>query len=314
MYPVSIILPVYNGIKFLERNVNSVLSQKFSDFEFLILDDCSNDGSLEYIKSIKDDRVKIFQNTINRGLFFNLNFLINKSSGVIIKLWSQDDVMYPECIQETVKFHNLHPDIGFSYTGRHYINEIGKISETKNFDDTPEIVSSKLHTRIAFFTGSIAGNIANTAINRKALDKVGLFNEKMKISGDFEMWVRLAQNFDTGFINKPLVQLRNHKGQLSGQPQYFFYHLKEDLEAYKILFSYTDEKQRQEGMLLMRNNKLLFYYTLMVKFIIKGNFRTGWRFCKTLHQFDNILVITYYFIVNKFLNPKMKHLSKNNLL
>jgi glycosyltransferase involved in cell wall biosynthesis len=311
MYPVSIILPVYNGIKFLEQSVNSVLFQNFKDFEFLILDDCSTDGSLEYIKSIKDDRVKIFQNSVNRGLFFNLNFLINKSSGAILKLWSQDDVMYPECIEEIVKFHDLHPGIGFSYTGRHYINEFGKISETANFDDTPEIVSSKLHTRIAFFTGSIAGNIANTAINRKTLEKVGLFNEKMKISGDFEMWVRLAQHYNTGFINKPLLQLRNHKGQLSGQEQYLFNHLKEDMEAYKILFSYIDDNQRKEGMLLMRNNKLLFYYTLMVKFIIKGNFRTGWVFCKTLHQFDNILVITFYFVVSKFLKPKKKHLNKN---
>lgn len=310
MPAVSIILPVYNGIKYLPQSVESILAQDFTDFEFLILDDCSTDGSWEWLPLLKDDRVSLFRNEQNRGLFYNLNFLIKKSKASIIKLWSQDDVMYPDCIGTIVAFHHQHPQIGFSYTGRDYIDASGNNLNIQQQDDTPEIVSPILHARIAFFTGSIAGNIANVALNKSALDNTGLFNEQMKISADFEMWVRLAKNYPVGFIKKALVQLRNHKEQLSGQEKYFIYHLKEDIQVYHLLLSYVNDIQKREGWKLLRNNKLLFYYTLMLKEFIKGRFKKGWVFLTSLHKFDNVILLTFYYVKNKFLFKNRPNLDK----
>jgi glycosyltransferase involved in cell wall biosynthesis len=310
MPSVSIILPVYNGIKYLSQSVYSVLKQDFTDFEFLVLDDCSTDGSWEWLQSLDDKRVSLFRNQQNRGLFYNFNFLIKKSSSSIIKLWSQDDVLYPNCIGTIVAFHRQYPKIGFSYTARDYINEWGNDLNIEQQDDTPEIVSTALHARIAFFTGSIAGNIANVALNKFALDKVGLFNEQMKISGDFEMWVRLAKDHPVGFINKPLVQLRNHNGQLSGQKKYFIYHLKEDIQVYQILLLYVNKIQKKEGWKLLRNYKLLFYYTLMLKEFIHGRFSTGWSFLNRLHQFDNIFLLTFYYVKNRIFFKNIPYVSK----
>ncbi len=307
---VSIILPVYNGIKYLPQSVDSILRQDFTDFEFLVLDDCSTDGSWEWLQSLNDERVSLVRNEQNRGLFYNLNFLIKKSKAGIIKLWSQDDVMYPNCIGAIVAFHRQHPQIGFSYTGRDYIDASGNNLNIQQQDDTPEIVSSVLHARIAFFTGSIAGNIANVAINKSALDKTGLFNEQMKISADFEMWVRLAKGYPVGFINKPLVQLRNHKEQLSSQEKYFIYHLKEDIQVYQILLSYVNEVQKKQGWKLLRNNKLLFYYTLMLKEFINGRFKTGWGFLNSLHQFDNVILLSFYYVKNKIFFKKTAYVDK----
>src|SRR5437868_1138030 len=109
---ISVILPVYNGGEYLCRSVGSVLNQSLEDFEFLILDDCSTDGSLEYLESITDKRLKLYKNDSNRGLFYNLNFLIGRCNSPLIKLWSQDDVMYPECLQRFTCFHEQHPQIG----------------------------------------------------------------------------------------------------------------------------------------------------------------------------------------------------------
>ncbi len=310
MYPISIILPVYNGIKFLERSVNSVLAQEFTNFEFLIVDDCSNDGSWEWLNFIKDKRVNLFKNESNKGLFFNLNFLLKQSKGNIIKLWSQDDVMYKDCIGKVISFHQQHKEIGFSYTGRDYIDEAGHLILSDNKDDTPIIVSSALHAKIAFFTGSIAGNIANVAINKSALNEVGLFNEQMKISGDFEMWVRLAEHRPVGFIRKSLIQLRSHAGQLSRQEKYYIHHLKEDIIAYYILLSYINSEQRKEGRLLLRNNKLLFYYTLMIKALGKGHLKTAAEFCRRLHDFDNIFILTAYFLKKRLFKNKIPYISK----
>jgi len=301
MPAISIILPVYNGIKYIEQSVNSVLQQQFTDFEFLIVDDCSGDGCWEYLQGIEDKRLLLYRNEKNKGLFYNLNFLIEKSSGPIIKIWTQDDVMYLDCIKEVVAFHQRHAEIGFSYTDRDYINADGAVINTVRQDRTPEIVSTALHSQIAFITGSIAGNIANVAINKSILDEVGVFNERMKISGDFEMWVRLAKNHPIGFIKKRLLQLRNHKGQLSANEQYLIYHLKEDIEAYRILLEYLPMVQQTEGRKLLRNNKFIFYYTLMLKAFFKGQIKTGVRFFKLLSGFDNFFILTGCYIRNKVL-------------
>ena len=212
---ISVVLPVYNGGGYLKQSLESVLNQNFSEFELLIIDDCSTDGSLAYLQSIQDPRVSLFKNEDNRGLFFNLNFLISQSQSPLIKLWAQDDIMYPQCLNSFVAFHKQYPGIGFSYSGRDMIDEAGVIKENNVVDNTPTIISTALHAKIAYYTGSIAGNIANVCINKKALDKVGLFNEGMKISADFDMWVRLAKEHKTGFIREKLIQLRDHDKQLS---------------------------------------------------------------------------------------------------
>ena len=301
MYPISIILPVYNGVKYLKRSVESVLHQDFTNFEFLIIDDCSTDGSWEYLMALRDERIVLYRNEKNSGLFYNLNFLIKKSNSAIIKIWAQDDVMYPDCIKEVISFHEQHPEISFSYTERDFINADDLLLDRRAQDNTPEIISTELHTKISFITGSIAGNICNVAINKSILNEVGLFNEGMKISGDFEMWVRLAKNHPVGFIKKPLVQFRNHKEQLSGQEKFLIYHLKEDLQVYRILLGYISTSQQLEGRRLLRNNKFLFYYTLMLQALFKGHVKKAYNFLKLLNGFDNFFVLTGCYIKNKAL-------------
>ena len=301
MYPVTVILPVYNGLKYLPQSVESVLSQAFSDFEFLIIDDCSTDGSWEYLNGLKDKRISLYRNEINKGLFYNLNFLIKKSLCPIIKIWAQDDVMYTDCLKEIIAFHQQHPEISFSYTERDFIDAEGVMLKGRGEDNTPEIISPELHTKISFTTGSIAGNICNVSINKSILNEVGLFNEGMKISGDFEMWVRLAIEHPVGFIKKHLVQFRNHKEQLSGQEQYLIYHLKEDLQVYRLLLSYLSSTEQTEGRKLLRNNKFLFHYTLMLKAFLKGQVKTGYLFYKLLNGFDNFFILTGCYIRNKVL-------------
>jgi glycosyltransferase involved in cell wall biosynthesis len=302
--PVSIILPVYNGVQFLKASVTSVLNQSYPDFELLIIDDLSDDGSLEYLQSLNDERIQIFKNEKNKGLFFNLNFLIQRSNAPLIKLWSQDDIMYRDCIKTIIEFHNHNPQIGFSYSGRDIIDEQGEMIPLDFIDTTPEIIPVALHSRIAFFTGSIAGNISNVTISKKALENTGLFNETMKISGDFEMWVRIAENYPIGFIRDPLIQLRNHTSQLSRQEKYYLNHLQEDLEVYTYLMSYINEREKNKGRTILRNHKLLFYYTLMVKAFFKGSLKTGLAFFKALGKFDSVWLLSFYFLRNRILFKK----------
>lgn len=309
MRMIAVVLPVYNGGDYLRLAVESVLNQSFQDFDFYIVDDCSSDGSWEYLNSLSDGRIKLFRNEKNKGLFFNLNFLIQAGASQLIKLWSQDDIMYPACLEKTIAFHLKYPDIGFSYSERDYIDEGGVMRARGAIDKTPELVSSRLHSRIAFYTGSIAGNIANVTIRRAVFNEVGLFREDMRISGDFDMWVRLARNHDVGFIKEPLIQLRDHKKQLSRQEKYFIFHLKEDIQVYRYLLSYVPAEDVKPGRQFLRNYKLLFYYTLMVKSLFKGRFTTFVLFFRSLAGFDNMTLLTICFLRVTFLKRNKHKLS-----
>jgi glycosyltransferase involved in cell wall biosynthesis len=301
---ISIVLPVCNGLGFLETSLSSVLKQSYSNFELLIIDDASTDDSLTYLRSLKDERIRLFSNNENKGLFFNLNFLIKNSNAPLIKLWSQDDIMNDYCIERIIEFHERNPQIGFSYSGRDIINEHGEIISTDFIDATPEIVDRPLHSKIAFFTGSIAGNISNVTIPKDVLEKTGKFDESMKISGDFDMWVRIAENFPVGYIKDHLIQLREHKGQLSRQKKFYINHLKEDFKVYEYLLNYLNDRERSEGKTILRSHKLLFYYTLMVRAFFKGSMKTGFDFLRTLHKFDNFWILSFYFIKNRIIFRK----------
>ncbi len=305
---ISVILPTYNGLPYLKESVSSVLAQQFTNFEFIILDDCSTDGSWEYLQSVTDNRIRLMRNNTNKGLFPNLNIMIRKSTAPLIKLWAQDDIMYSNCLETIVAFHATHPEVAFSYTGRDFIDESGTITARHENDPTPELIDKLLHAKIAFYTGSIAGNIANVTIRKTALDKVGLFNEEMKISGDFEMWVRLSLQGLVGFIKPNVIQLRNHSGQLSRKEEYYYYHMKEDIAAYRILLNSINPAQQKAGRRLLRRHKLLFYYTLMLKCFLKGQLGTGILFLKALNSFDNIFILTCQYIRSKlFGKQKFEH-------
>ena len=302
---ISVVLPVYNGGNYLKLSIESVLAQEYSNFEMLIIDDCSTDASLEYLKSINDPRITVFSNKENRGLFFNLNFLINKSKTSLIKLWAQDDIMYPNCLGSFVDFFNKYPNIGFCYSGRDIIDEHGIIKENNKVDNTPTIISTALHAKIAYYTGSIAGNIANVCLNKKALDKVGLFKEYMRISADFDMWVRLAKDHETGFIREKLIQLRNHDKQLSRTESLYINHVKEDLEVYRYLDNYVTPEQKTRGHKLMRENKLLFYYTLMLKTLPKFQVSTFFKYFRYLSHYDNFMLLSFAFVKSKLFGKKI---------
>jgi glycosyltransferase EpsE len=228
---ISVILPVYNGGHLLRDAIQSVLNQGYTDFEFLICDDCSKDGSLNLINELcKDlDFVKIFKNESNLGLFKTLNRLLSYCTSPLIHLWSQDDVMKPTCLSSTIAFHQKHTQIGMSYSGRDLIDGEGGLISIYPEDGTPEIIDQYLYAKISSYWGCMAGNIANVTLTKAAVDTVGNFNENMKVSGDFEYWTRIATSYPIGFNNISNIFLRIHPAQLSHQISSVAHRISEDI-------------------------------------------------------------------------------------
>ena len=104
MAQISIISPVYNSSKYLHQTIASVLDQTFSDWEWLITDDCSNDNSVEIIKSTNDSRIKLLQSEENGGAGHARNLSLEKATGRFITFLDADDFWEPNFLEEMVSF------------------------------------------------------------------------------------------------------------------------------------------------------------------------------------------------------------------
>ena len=111
---VSVIMPVYNGEKYLAEAIDSILVQTFTDFELLIVDDGSQDNSAEIIRSYvkRDSRIRFFQQEQNEGSANARNRGIANAKGEFIAAMDCDDVSLPERLQKQVDFLESHPEIG----------------------------------------------------------------------------------------------------------------------------------------------------------------------------------------------------------
>lgn len=300
---ISILLPVYNGIQYLSASVAGILKQTFKDYEILILDDESKDESYKYISAITDSRVKIFRNDTNRGLFFSLNKLVANAKGDIIVLWSQDDIMLPNALESINHFHSNFPEIAFSYCGRKYIDENGNLfpNQNENVDPTPAIIHPELHLKIAWFTGSIAGNISALAFKRKVFEKYGYFKEDFIYSGDFEYQMRVGLHESIGRIKDVLFFQRIHKGQLSAQLEKSILKLKEDLCVFDMMSSHsTNIHLIDYAKSCMKWKRSNYYLSVFLKLLIKKEFKIGIKYFSILYnhpliRLSPIRFIAYYF-------------------
>jgi len=306
---VSVVLAVFNGERYLADSISSVIAQEYKDYEFIIWDDGSTDKSGIIIDKYKDPRIKLFRNKNNLGLFTTLNLAISKAKGRLIRLWSQDDIMKSFCLSEEVKFHNLHPEIGFSYCAVDYIDSLGRIIMEAPYDRTPEIVSSHLAAQIMTYYSSLAGNIASVMIKKEVLLDVGLFRQDMKVAGDFEMWVRITEKYPVGFIHKPLIYLRSHKEQFSRKRGVGTVFRKETEEIYDSLFKRLPLELVVYAKKYVQWYNRIYYFHYGIHSLLIGDFKTFIEVYKEIIKRKEFLLSFFSWLITlnaKFFRKKPK--------
>ncbi|MEH6535213.1 MAG: glycosyltransferase family 2 protein [Psychroserpens sp.] len=299
---ISIVLPVYTGMAYLQQSVESVLNQDDSDFdfEFLICDDCSKDDSYTYLSSITDTRVKLFRNEKNKGLFPTLNFLIKNASADLLHLWAQDDVMLKNCLKETIKFHQEFPEVKFSFSRLQGIDASGNLLKRPDTFKN-KTLSVQDHAVSSLLYGSIAGNIANVCLVKEDCKEVGYFDESMIYVGDFKMWCVLSKETPIGMNGNILVNVRQHTGQLSRNLDASFYRLKENYGVYQCFLSTLNPELRKQ---LNKTIKWKIYTTYVNQylFILKSKkFDLAKRYVEELKKYDNINSIFFKWIIIRLL-------------
>ena len=116
-------MSVYNAEKFICKTMDSIFNQNFGDFEFLIVDDCSNDKSYEIISSYNDGRIKVFKNKINQGYIHSLNQLITHSRGKYIARQDHDDISLPNRLALQFRYMENNLDVGVCGTNAKYFGK-----------------------------------------------------------------------------------------------------------------------------------------------------------------------------------------------
>ena len=122
---VSVCMPVYDGERFLREAIESVFAQDFQQFELIVTDDRSSDGTCDIVRSFHDPRLRFYQNEIGLGIPGNWNMALSKATGKYIKYLFQDDVIYPDCLSTMVESLRRHESAGVVFSRRDVKEEDG---------------------------------------------------------------------------------------------------------------------------------------------------------------------------------------------
>lgn len=201
---VSIVMAVYNDAKYLGEATESILSQTFSDFEFLIIDDGSTDATPELLSGYnqQDERIQWYRFEHNRGLAAALNYGIHWASGEYIARMDADDISLPERLAVQVDYMDANPEIGICGAWVELIGNIeGQVWELPSKHDS--IFAQML------FSNALAH--PSVVMRAQALKQHNLqYDEHVHYAQDYELWSRAI--FRTKLANVPqiLVQHRRH--------------------------------------------------------------------------------------------------------
>jgi glycosyltransferase involved in cell wall biosynthesis len=202
---ISIVLPVYNGARFLRESIDSVLAQTHRNWELLILDDCSTDETPEIAKEYaeKDPRIHYHRNEVNLKLPGNLNAGFRMARGSYLTWTSDDNRFRPMALEKmlaALKQHNAH----LAYASYQVIDEDGNDTFVMNVDPrgAEHILGSNVVGACFLYT-------------REVYEKVGEYDTTLFLVEDFDYWQRVFMKFPGIAIQEVLYDYRQHGGSLT---------------------------------------------------------------------------------------------------
>jgi glycosyltransferase involved in cell wall biosynthesis len=210
---LSVCVPVYNGERYLEESLNSVLSQDFTGFELVVVDDCSTDESASIIEHCRDQRLRTSFNEQRLGLVGNWNRCLELSRGRFVSLFHQDDVMQPHNLKSKVELLERYPKAGMAYSDVKIIGADGRV-EMDHWFFSIGLHSDKIIPGMDFFVKLISGfNFVccpSVVVRKECFTQLGTFDPRLPFTADWEMWLRIALHFDVAYLQTPLVHYRRH--------------------------------------------------------------------------------------------------------
>lgn len=203
---LSVVMPVYNGERYVAEAIESVLEQTYRDFEFLIINDGSKDGSLAVLETYagRDIRIRIISRE-NRGLVASLNEGIAESRAGRIVRMDADDICFPTRFERQVAYMDVHPTCVVLGTGYDLIDEAGRL-----LVENPSPYCNNADIQRILMTGHCCLTHPTTMISKEALAQVGGYRPEIRHAEDYDLWLRLAEIGEIINLEEPLLRYREH--------------------------------------------------------------------------------------------------------
>ena len=215
---VSIIFTSYNHKEFLEQALDSLLNQTFKDFELIIVDDCSTDGSQDILKSYDDPRIRLFLNEKNSGSYVkSSNYGASKAVAPYMLFAQCDDWAEPTQL-ETLMNRMLTHNVGVVYSCSNMVDEAGHILGT-DYDGrlqsfktlcSSDSVIKKKDAMFFLLDSCIIPNLSAALIKKSCYEQLGGLSDNYLVLADWDFWLRMSLITDFYYIREPLNNFRQH--------------------------------------------------------------------------------------------------------
>ena len=246
---LSIVMPVYNRERYITASVKSILSQTFSDFEFIIVNDGSTDKTKEIIENFKDERIILISNESNKGIVYSRNKGLSVAKGKYVGMFDSDDTAFPNKFEEQINFLTDNPDIGMVGSWVKHIDENGTILKNK----WKLKAKSKFIPAIMLFRNYFVQ--ATVVIRKEAIPADG-YSDGFDIVEDSKMWFDVSLKNKIANIQKYLLYYRVHTGGVSNTGSEK--HIKNSKKLFKYIFNYLQINPTEKELdlhYLIKNQK-----------------------------------------------------------
>jgi glycosyltransferase involved in cell wall biosynthesis len=207
---ITVLMSCYNAARWLDEAINSVLSQTFRDFEFIIVDDGSKDETLSIVRRAaeQDSRIVIIAKP-NTGLADSLNVGIHQARGNWIARIDADDLCEPTRLGKQLATVLANPELVFIGSGLKEIDENGCEKMTYSYPSGHKLLLQNLTSQRKFPPHSSA------FYSTKIVREIGAYRPRVRRSQDADLWMRLAEVGEIACLDEPLVKIRKHTNQIS---------------------------------------------------------------------------------------------------
>lgn len=193
---VSVVIPSYNRANCIERAIDSVFQQKVENLEVILIDDGSTDNTREIIQNKYGDKVRYFYQE-NQGISGARNTGIKNARGDYIAFLDSDDYWCPDKLEKQMSLAEEHPEYGLLASCCASIRTDGSFRESNRRGKSGWVLKDLFQANFI--------RTSSAVIRRDCFNRVGLFDEKLKESEEYDLWLRVAAVYPVGFINEALT-------------------------------------------------------------------------------------------------------------
>lgn len=213
---VSVVIATYNSAEFIEETIHSVLSQSYSRFEIIVVDDGSTDDTADVVMRLSslDNRIKFYQISHSGRPSVPRNYGAHKAEGNLIAFLDSDDLWTKHKLKYQVNYLMNHPDLSFVYSMCFSFDEVNFFSEYYELLPLP-FRAARNNNDLKKIGNTIP--LSSVLIRKPAFDSVGGFDEdpEFKAVEDYDLWLRLSEKYSFGFIPRIHFYYRIHGAQSS---------------------------------------------------------------------------------------------------